>query len=61
MGPNVKFVSPINGLISGGKNGGKFFSRKKDHTCEILGSFQLLNVKLKRPIETYQGETIFST
>ena len=29
MGPSVKFVSPISGLISLGKSGGKFFSPKK--------------------------------
>ena len=32
VGPSVKFVSPISGLISGGKNEGKFFSRKKYQT-----------------------------
>ena len=37
MGPSVKFVSPISGLISGGKNGGKFFFRKKCHTWGGVG------------------------
>ena len=32
MGPNVKFVSAITDAFSNKKNGGQFFSGKKDQT-----------------------------
>ena len=32
MGPNVKFVSAITDAFSNKKNGGQFFSAKKDQT-----------------------------
>ena len=32
MGPNVKFVSAITDAFSNKKNGGQFFSPKKDQT-----------------------------
>ena len=37
MGPNVKFVSPICGLISDRKDGDKFLCPEKDHTGGVKG------------------------
>ena len=61
MGPNVKFVSAIRDAFSNKKNGGQFFSAKKDQTegglvkDHTFAAFFFLHPSLTKKLRKYKS------